>query len=75
MAKSNAESQRDKRAKEKAHLERIGAEKRSLIVSKAWASKELSLMPSADVGAGGRAEALFAGNASVMTTSPLDGAV
>jgi integrase len=27
-------------------------------------------MPSADVGAGGRAEALFAGNASVMTTSP-----
>jgi integrase len=32
-------------------------------------------MPSADVGAGGRAEALFAGNASVMTTSPLDDAV
>ena len=32
-------------------------------------------MPSADVRAGGRAEALFAGNASVMTTSPLDGAV
>ncbi|PMZ71764.1 integrase [Pseudomonas sp. FW305-70] len=32
-------------------------------------------MPSADVGAGGRAEALFAGNASVMTTSPLDSAV
>src|SRR5690349_2063592 len=30
---------------------------------------------SADAGAGGRAEALFAGNASVMTTSPLDGAV
>lgn len=35
MAKSNAQLQRDKRAKEKALLERIGAEKRSLIVSKA----------------------------------------
>ncbi|WP_226501457.1 hypothetical protein [Pseudomonas sp. MWU16-30322] len=35
MAKSNAELQKDKRAKEKALLERIGAEKRSLIVSKA----------------------------------------
>jgi len=35
MAKSNAEIQKDKRAKEKALLERIGAEKRSLIVSKA----------------------------------------
>lgn len=35
MAKSNAESQKDKRAKEKALLDRIGAEKRSLIVSKA----------------------------------------
>lgn len=35
MAKSNAESQRDKRAKEKALLDRIGAEKRTLIVSKA----------------------------------------
>ena len=35
MAKSNAQSQKDKRAKEKALLERIGAEKRSLIVSKA----------------------------------------
>lgn len=34
MAKSNAELQKDKRAKEKALLERIGAEKRSLIVSK-----------------------------------------
>ncbi|KAF0255870.1 Arm DNA-binding domain-containing protein [Pseudomonas putida] len=31
-------------------------------------------MPSADVGAGGRAEALFASNASVMTTSPLEAA-
>lgn len=75
MAKGNAESQRDRRAKEKALLDRIGVEKRSLIVSKALASKELSLMPSADVVAGGRAEALFAGNAGVMTTSPLDGAV
>ena len=37
MAKSNAEIQRDKRAKEKALLDRIGAEKRSLIVSKALA--------------------------------------
>ena len=37
MAKSNAELQKDKRAKEKALLERIGAEKRSLIVSKALA--------------------------------------
>lgn len=35
MAKSNAELQKDKRAKEKALLNRIGAEKRSLIVSKA----------------------------------------
>ncbi|NUT73560.1 hypothetical protein HNO86_00745 [Pseudomonas sp. C1C7] len=35
MAKSNAELQKDKRAKEKALLERIGAEKRTLIVSKA----------------------------------------
>lgn len=35
MAKSNADIQRDKRAKEKALLERIGAEKRALIVSKA----------------------------------------
>lgn len=35
MAKDNAQLQRDKRAKEKALLERIGAEKRSLIVSKA----------------------------------------
>ncbi len=32
-------------------------------------------MPSADVGAGGRAEALFAGNANIMTTSPLDPAL
>jgi hypothetical protein len=37
MAKSNADIQRDKRAKEKALLDRIGAEKRSLIVSKALA--------------------------------------
>ena len=35
MAKDNAQIQRDKRAKEKALLDRIGAEKRSLIVSKA----------------------------------------
>lgn len=35
MAKSNAQLQKDKRAKEKALLDRIGAEKRSLIVSKA----------------------------------------
>jgi hypothetical protein len=35
MAKTNAEIQKDKRAKEKALLDRIGAEKRSLIVSKA----------------------------------------
>ncbi|WP_411740607.1 hypothetical protein [Pseudomonas sp. BF-R-19] len=35
MAKSNADIQRDKRAKERALLDRIGAEKRSLIVSKA----------------------------------------
>lgn len=35
MAKDNAQIQRDKRAKEKALLERIGAEKRTLIVSKA----------------------------------------
>jgi hypothetical protein len=37
MAKSNADIQRDKRAKEKALLDRIGAEKRSLIVSKTLA--------------------------------------
>jgi hypothetical protein len=35
MAKSNADIQRDKRTKEKAMLDRIGAQKRSLIVSKA----------------------------------------
>ncbi len=35
MAKSNADIQKDKRAKERALLERIGAEKRTLIVSKA----------------------------------------
>ncbi|WP_348739159.1 hypothetical protein [Pseudomonas rhodesiae] len=35
MAKDNAQIQRDKRAKEKAQLKRIGAEKRTLIVSKA----------------------------------------
>jgi len=35
MAKSNADIQKDKRAKEKALLGRIGAEKRTLIVSKA----------------------------------------
>lgn len=35
MAKDNAQIQRDKRAKEKALLDKIGAEKRSLIVSKA----------------------------------------
>ncbi|MCF5228574.1 MULTISPECIES: hypothetical protein [unclassified Pseudomonas] len=35
MAKDNAQIQRDKRSKEKALLERIGAEKRTLIVSKA----------------------------------------
>lgn len=35
MAKDNAQLQRDKRTKEKELLERIGAEKRSLIVSKA----------------------------------------
>ena len=35
MAKSNAQLQKYKRAKEKALLERIGTEKRSLIVSKA----------------------------------------
>lgn len=38
MAKSNADIQRDKRAKEKAMLDRIGAEKRTLIVSKALAN-------------------------------------
>ncbi|CAI8756947.1 hypothetical protein EMIT0196MI5_210021 [Pseudomonas sp. IT-196MI5] len=32
-------------------------------------------LPSADAGAGGRVEALFAGNASVMTTSPLGSTV
>ncbi|MNV39350.1 hypothetical protein D3C71_1309270 [compost metagenome] len=37
MAKSNADIQRNKRAKEKALLDRIGAKKRSLIVSKALA--------------------------------------
>lgn len=37
MVKDNAQLQRDKRAKEKALLDRIGAEKRSLIVSKALA--------------------------------------
>lgn len=35
MAKSSAQLQKDKRAKEKALLERFGTEKRSLIVSKA----------------------------------------
>ncbi|WP_458725111.1 hypothetical protein [Pseudomonas mandelii] len=35
MAKSNADIQKDKRAKERALLDRIGAEKRTLIVSKA----------------------------------------
>jgi hypothetical protein len=35
MAKDNAQIQRDKRTKERALLDRIGAEKRSLIVSKA----------------------------------------
>ncbi|WP_426214736.1 hypothetical protein [Pseudomonas sp. DWRC2-2] len=35
MAKHNAQMQRDKRAKDKALLERIGTEKRTLIVSKA----------------------------------------
>jgi hypothetical protein len=37
MAKSNADIQRNKRAKEKALLDRIGAEKRSLILLKALA--------------------------------------
>ncbi len=37
MAKDNAQIQRDKRTKEKALLERIGAEKRTIIVSKALA--------------------------------------
>lgn len=37
MAKDNTQIQREKRAKEKALLDRIGAEKRSLIVSKALA--------------------------------------
>lgn len=37
MAKSNAEIQKAKRAKEKELLDRIGAEKRTLIVSKALA--------------------------------------
>lgn len=37
MAKSNAQLQKDKRAKEKASFDRIGAEKRTLIVSKALA--------------------------------------
>lgn len=35
MAKSNADLQKDKRAREKALLDKIGAEKRTLIVSKA----------------------------------------
>ena len=35
MVKDNAQIQRDKREKEKALLDRIGAEKRTLIVSKA----------------------------------------
>ncbi|SBW80097.1 hypothetical protein PVE_R1G2211 [Pseudomonas veronii 1YdBTEX2] len=35
MAKDNSQIQRDKRAKEKALLDKIGAEKRTLIVSKA----------------------------------------
>lgn len=43
MAKSNAELQKDKRAKEKALLDRIGAEKRTLIVSKALADALLIL--------------------------------
>ena len=37
MAKSNADIQKDKRAKERSLLDRIGAEKRTLIVSKALA--------------------------------------
>ena len=37
MAKTNAEIQKDKRAKEKTMLDRIGAEKRTLIVSKTLA--------------------------------------
>lgn len=37
MAKDNTQIQREKRAKEKALLDRVGAEKRSLIVSKALA--------------------------------------
>lgn len=37
MAKSNVQLQKDKRAKEKALLDRIGAEKRTLIVSNALA--------------------------------------
>ena len=37
MAKTNAEFQKGKRAKEKALLDRIGAEKRTLIVSRAHA--------------------------------------
>lgn len=43
MAKSNAQLQKDKRAKEKALLDRIGAEKRTLIVSKALADALLIL--------------------------------
>lgn len=43
MAKSNAQLQKDKRAKEKALLDRIGAEKRSLIVSKALDDASLIL--------------------------------
>ncbi|WP_247254230.1 hypothetical protein [Pseudomonas moorei] len=37
MAKSNAEIQKNKHAKEKALLDRIGAEKRTLILSKSLA--------------------------------------
>lgn len=37
MAKSNADIQKDKRAKERVLLEKIGAEKRTLIMSKALA--------------------------------------
>lgn len=37
MAKCNADIQKDKRAREKALLDKIGAEKRTLIVSKALA--------------------------------------
>ena len=43
MAKSNADIQKDKRAKERALLDRIGAEKRSLIISKALADARQKL--------------------------------